>query len=292
MATAARVATRFRPLAYRSSGTRHGPITRLMSPGDLGALLKPFIFLDLFEAESMAGPGFAPHPHSGIATLTVFLEGRMTYADSTGKEGELVSGAVEWMRAGGGVWHAGEAADAKPMRGYQLWLALPPELELAKPESRYLDPAEIEERDGVRIILGDYAGRSSALGSDLPITYLHVRLADGERWAYVPGRDHDVAFVALNRGRLHVAGTVLEREIAVFADGNAPIDFVADGAVELVIGSAVRHPHPLMSGYYSVHTTGEALATGEANIAQLGRSPAVAALNRRRRLAPRVRALA
>ena len=62
----------------------------------------------------MSGPGFAPHPHSGIATLTVFLEGRMTYADSTGKSGELVSGAVEWLHAGRGVWHAGEAADTNP----------------------------------------------------------------------------------------------------------------------------------------------------------------------------------
>lgn len=282
MATAFKSAASSRAITHRSRGHRHGPITRLMSPGDLGELLKPFIFLDLFEAESMAGPGLAPHPHSGIATLTVFLEGRMTYADSTGKEGELQSGSVEWMRAGTGVWHAGEAADSNPMLGYQLWIALPPELELAEPESRYLDPAEIEERDGIRVILGSYDGRSSALDLPFPITYLHVRLTDGQQWTYHPAADHDLAFVALNKGRLKVAGSTLEREIAVFAEGNAPIDVVSEGDVELVIGSAARHPHPLVSGYYSVHTSPAALATGEARIATLGRTPAVAALHRRR----------
>jgi redox-sensitive bicupin YhaK (pirin superfamily) len=267
-----------RPVTHRSRGTRHGPITRLMSPGDLGEILKPFIFLDLFEAESMAGPGFPPHPHSGIATLTVFLEGHMRYADSSGKAGELVSGAVEWMRAGSGVWHSGEAADANPMRGYQLWLALPPELELADPESRYLDPSEVETIDGIRVILGEYDGRSSALRVPMPVTYLHVRLTDGQRWTYVPAVDHEVAFAAVNSGTLDVAGLALEREIAVFAPGNAPIEVVARGDAEFVVGSARRHSYPLVSGHYSVHTSAESLATGEANIAALGRSGIVASL--------------
>lgn len=274
--------TSTRTVTHRTSGNTRGPITRLISPGDLGQLLKPFIFLDLFEAKSMSGPGFAPHPHSGIATLTVFLEGRMTYADSTGKSGELVSGAVEWLHAGRGVWHAGEAADTNPIRGYQLWLALPPELELAEPESRYLDPSEVEEHDGIRVVLGNYNGRSSALRLPLSITYLHVRLTDGARWTYHPAADHSVAFVALNSGRLHVSGVSLEREIAVFSKGNAPIEFSAEGAVEFVIGSAAEAPHPLVSGYYSVHTSAESLALGEANIEALARTPAVALLHQRR----------
>ena len=271
-----------RAITHRSRGRQHGPITRLMSPGDLGELLKPFIFLDLFEAQSTAGPGFAPHPHSGIATLTVFLEGRMTYADSTGKTGELTSGAVEWMRAGQGVWHAGEAADGGPMRGYQLWLSLPPELELAEPESVYLDASQIKAHGGVRVVLGSYAGQSSPLQLPAPATYLHVQLKDGQRWTYHPAADHDVAFLALNTGRLHTAGITLEREIAVFESGNGPIDLLAEGDVELVLGSAAQHPHPLVSGFYSVHTSHAALVSGEAQIAALARTPAVAALHQRR----------
>ncbi|MFM2035450.1 MAG: hypothetical protein RL459_715, partial [Pseudomonadota bacterium] len=35
-----------RQITTRTPGRRHGPITRLMSPGDIGQLTKPFIFLD------------------------------------------------------------------------------------------------------------------------------------------------------------------------------------------------------------------------------------------------------
>lgn len=261
-----------RPIVTRTTGSRHGPITRLMSPGDFGKLVKPFVFLDLFEADMIQGRGFPPHPHSGIATLTVFLEGRMTYADTTGKTGMLTSGAVEWMQAGGGVWHAGEPAQGGLMRGYQLWLALPPELELSPAKSQYFSSDMIEAEGSVRVVLGQYDGKVSPINLPLSITYLHVKLENGARWVYQPAADHQVAWLALNTGKLHAAGNVLQREMAVFAEGNEPIEMVAEGVVELVIGSAAKHPYPLVTGYYSIHTNQAALVEGEANIARLEKS--------------------
>ena len=81
---------------------RSGPITRLISPDDLGETVKPFVFLDYFELNPEALAGFRPHPHSGIATHTTFLGGGMSYGDSTGKKGSLSTGSIEWMQAGGG----------------------------------------------------------------------------------------------------------------------------------------------------------------------------------------------
>ena len=267
-----------RAIVTRTQGHRRGPITRLISPGDIGALLKPFVFLDLFEAERMDGPGFAPHPHSGIATLTTFLEGRMTYADTTGKRGALSTGAVEWMCAGRGVWHAGDPAPGAAMRGYQLWLALPPELELTPPNSLYLEPERIQSAGPARVLLGTYEGAVSPISYPVPLTYLHVRLAHGERWTYRPAPGHEIAWLAVNKGQLHTGGTTIERELVVFAEGDDSIALTAEGEVEFVIGSARRHPYPLVTGYYSVHTSEAALAEGERTIAELQRSPALAAL--------------
>ena len=275
------VLTNSRAIVHRTRGGRHGPITRLMSPGDLGQLLKPFVFLDLFESDEIQGRGFAPHPHSGIATLTTFLAGNMTYADTSGKSGTLSEGSVEWMRAGAGVWHAGEPAQGQPMRGYQLWLALPPELELAPAESLYLESARISSVGPARVLLGHYGGKSSPVSLPVSVTYLHVKLADGERWTYQPSADHEIAWLALNQGTLHTSGIVLERELAVFEERVRSIEVVAQGAVELVIGSAAKHPYPLVTGHYSVHTSRDALVQGEANIAALERSPVVAALRAR-----------
>lgn len=270
-----------RGIDLRSQGRRHGPITRLISPGDLGERLKPFVFLDYLEIERTGARGFPPHPHSGIATLTTFLAGSMTYADTTGERGNLQAGAVEWMRAGGGVWHAGNPVEGMAMRGYQLWLALPPELELAPAQSLYLDPGRIGGRAPFRVLLGTYEGIASPIELAMPVTTLHVRLRDGERWTYQPPVTHDVAWLAVNAGRLHAAGQILERELAGFAPGAGAIALRAEGDAELVIGSARRHPHPLVTGDYSVHTSEAALAEGERRIAALERSASVAALRAR-----------
>jgi len=40
-----------RAVEQRTRGRTHGPVTRLMSPSDLGEILKPFVFLDLFDHE-------------------------------------------------------------------------------------------------------------------------------------------------------------------------------------------------------------------------------------------------
>src|SRR6267378_5341125 len=86
-----------RRIAFRASGSHHGPITRLVSPSDVGELIKPFVFLDHGEIEPSGEPLFGIHPHSGIATLTVVLSGGISYDDTTGKRGEIEAGGLEWM---------------------------------------------------------------------------------------------------------------------------------------------------------------------------------------------------
>ena len=78
----------------RTRGRTRGPITRLMSPSDLGEILKPFVFLDLFDHEGAPFNGDL-HPHSGIATLTYVAEGTVSYIDP-----DNVKAHCEWMQAG------------------------------------------------------------------------------------------------------------------------------------------------------------------------------------------------
>src|SRR5436309_3360252 len=99
-----------RRIVLTTSGRRHGPITRLVSPSDIGELIKPFVFLDHAEVAPRAEPLFGIHPHSGIATLTVVLRGGVIYEDTTGKKGSILTGGLEWMKAGNGVWHDGGPA--------------------------------------------------------------------------------------------------------------------------------------------------------------------------------------
>ena len=65
------MAERGRGVVHRTRGHRHGPVTRLMSPSDLGELLRPFVFLDHFDTAGGSPSGFGLHPHSGIATVSI-----------------------------------------------------------------------------------------------------------------------------------------------------------------------------------------------------------------------------
>src|SRR2546425_13294667 len=93
--------TLVRQIARRTRGRTHGPVTRLMSPSDFGEILKPFVFLDLFDHEG--APFNGPlHPHSGIATLSYLAEGAISYIDPDNVRGTLPAGGVEGIQAGPG----------------------------------------------------------------------------------------------------------------------------------------------------------------------------------------------
>lgn len=261
-----------RNIIHRTKGRSDGPITRLVSPDDLGEYIKPFVFLDYFAAETNTPEKFGYHPHSGIATVTTIFSGGSTYEDSTDKSGILTAGGVEWMQAGGGVWHTGSAVpEAGPIiEGFQLWVALPPTLENEEPESQYIEATEIPQAGPARVIIGEYQGVSSPLPQVSPMTYLHVHLKDGEHWTFDAPAKHDVLWVAVNKGCVSVVGEELSSEIAVFDSTSVPLTVQAKGETDFVLGSALKHPYPLVTGYYSVHTTQNALDIGEAGYKKIG----------------------
>jgi len=258
-----------RPIIHRTSGQTHGPITRLASPGDLGEVLKPFVFVDLFDNGGQEFRGFGLHPHSGIATLTYMAAGSTSYEDTNGARGLLKAGGVEWMRAGRGVWHGGGAGEPSPARGFQLWVALPPHLELGPSVSLYQGSDEVPVAGPARVLLGSHGGASSAIEAPAEINYLAVRLAVGERWRYTPPAGHEVLWIAVGNGVVGTPDRVGRGELAIFAPGEAAVEFVAEVDTEFMLGSAVPHPHDLVLGYYSVHTSAEALAKGERRIREI-----------------------
>jgi redox-sensitive bicupin YhaK (pirin superfamily) len=261
-----------RRIVFRTRGRSHGPVTRVVSPSGTGERIKPFVFLDYFELQQARDLGFGIHPHSGIATITVLLEGDVRYEDTTGKAGILPAGGVEWMRAGGGVWHDGAPVAGAPVQGLQLWIALPAAEENAPAESQYIDPQSVPQEGPVRVILGRYGKAKSPIRAPAGVNYLNVRLKDGERWEYQPAAGHDVAWVYSYQGSLHAGGeAVALKELAVFEEGASALRFEASGDTSFVLGSAVKHPHDLVLGYYSVHTSAKALEAGEAKIAEIGK---------------------
>lgn len=262
-----------RAVATKTAGSSHGPITRLMSPSDLGHVVKPFVFLDFFEMNMAAGGTQGLHPHSGIGTITVVTKGAMAFNAPGSGQGLINYGGLEWLRAGNGVWHGNEMSPSanQLMQGFQLWVALPPELENGPTEAQFIEAAKVPQVGPARVIAGQYGGATSPAHSPDGLTYLLVTLAPDETWTFTPPEGHDVAFIALSEGQAQAAGEpVAKGQMAVFEPGQQPIQVRAgDRGATFVLGSAVPHPHDLVLGHYSVHTSAQALRTGEARIIEL-----------------------
>jgi redox-sensitive bicupin YhaK (pirin superfamily) len=259
-----------RAILLRTRGRSHGPVTRLMSPSDFGKILKPFVFLDLFDYD---GPPFDAglHPHSGIATLTYIAEGSVNYTDPDHNKGVLTVGGVEWMQAGRGMWHGGGMGATGRTRGFQLWIALPPELELGPTLSVYLPPEQVQSDGPVHVLLGRYGRASSPIVPPSQINYLAVRLQAGERWRYEPPVGHTVLWTAIASGSIAVPDKLDHGDLAAFEQSQSGVEFEALTDAEFVLGSAVPHEYNLVLGDYSVHTTGHALDEAEARIVTLRR---------------------
>jgi len=93
-------------VAHRTRGSRHGPLTRLMSPSDLGRVVKPFVLMDLFDADWFGVARTGLHPHSGMNYLFVRLAGgeRWRYSPPEGQ-------TVCWVAIG-----AGGVVTSEPLR--------------------------------------------------------------------------------------------------------------------------------------------------------------------------------
>jgi redox-sensitive bicupin YhaK (pirin superfamily) len=258
-----------RRIEARTRGQKHGFIRRIVSPGDaISARIKPFVFLDFIAAPVADGTGFGWHPHSGIATLTYALNADVAYEDTSGQKGLVKATGLEWMRAGGGTWHQGRLhPQSATVTSFQLWLALPPELENGAAEGIYVAPEAVPQLGPVRVLLGRYGEASNPIPPPSPLLYLDVELTAGETWSFQPPSGHSVAWVFVYQGQALVAGEAVGDELVVLTAGDAAVVIRAIQPTRLLLGSAVPHSHALVLGSHSVHTSHEALARGVAGIA-------------------------
>jgi len=267
--------SKLRSIEARVRGQQQGPIVRLISPGDWGERLKPFIFLDFFNAEIEPGFGFGMHPHSGIATLTWQPGSDVHYQDTTGKNGILKAGGLEWMNAGGGAWHRGSLLGRGQVTGFQLWVPMPPGIESGPAFGQYVEPDTVpilDLHDGirVRILLGTFGGCSSPINSHQDMTYLAIDVPAGATWIFSPAVRQTIAWAFSFAGHSRVQGADTNHELLILGEEGdleiAAIDYDA----RVLVGFASPHDHPLICGPSSVHTNHIALEAGLRRIQEIG----------------------
>ena len=223
------------PQVFTGAPARVGPFTvQRMLPAPGLPQIDPFLFLDFFSADLVAGetpPGNA-HPHRGFETVTFVLEGEMGYRDSLGNKGVLATDSVEWMTAGSGIVHDGHrdhefARRGGRITGIQLWVNLPARLKMTPPHARYLPPETFPSTHipggRVRVLAGSAHGCTSPVDVKVPVTFLDYTLEAGAS-VTVPVPAEWNAFAQVCAGTL------------TGIPAGALVHFTGDGALTLTAG--------------------------------------------------------
>ncbi|MGW0707584.1 pirin family protein [Streptomyces sp. NPDC002643] len=216
------------------------------------ALTDPFLALadDLFSA-----PGFEWHPHRGLETVTLVLDGVLEHGDSIGNAGTLTTGDVQWMTAGRGIIHRELAFRNERAHVLQLWVNLPAEKKMV--DTRYQDLLATErpvvERDGARIdvVSGTVGSLTGPALTHWPISGSVITLEPGRRLGHVlPGRDR--AFFTVLSGTVNIAGRAVTAGQTAWSDPVPDTDLTdidlrtADGDTPSVVmtfsGPPIRQP--------------------------------------------------
>lgn len=154
-------------------------------------MIGPFIFID-HMGPTQLGPNkymdVDQHPHIGLSTLTYLLEGEIMHEDSLGTQQRIRPGSVNWMVAGKGVSHSERTPNDMrngttfTAHGYQIWVALPKELEETEPEFHHIGLDKIPKwRDGTaafKLVAGEGYGRKSPVPVHSPLFMIEITNTD------------------------------------------------------------------------------------------------------------------
>ena len=229
-------------------------------------LTDPFLLL---SEDWFSTTGFQWHPHRGLETVTLVLDGVLEPGDSLGNAGALPAGDIQWMTAGSGIIHRELAFRNERAHVLQLWVNLPGELKMV--DTRYQDlragARPLLERAGVRIdlISGAVNGASGPALNHWPISGTILTLEPNRSHEHmVPG--HDRAFFYVLSGGVIVGSRVVRAGQVAWSDplphATASLITVATGdgdqpsVVMVYSGQPIGQP-VVMGGPFVMNTDAE-----------------------------------
>jgi redox-sensitive bicupin YhaK (pirin superfamily) len=119
------------------------------------------------------------HPHAGLETVTLVLDGTVWDRD----EGDISTGDLIWMTAGRGIVHSEHIEAEGKARILQLWIRLPARDRMLAPRfERVLAsavPVRREPGARARVYSGASGGVQSTTQNRVPITLIDVELEPG-----------------------------------------------------------------------------------------------------------------
>ncbi|TNM36372.1 pirin family protein [Nocardioides albidus] len=207
------------------------------------SLIGAWCFLDHYGPDPVSETGgmvVAPHPHTGLQTVSWLFTGEIEHRDSAGNVATVRPREVNLMTAGRGISHSEVSTpQTSVLHGAQLWVALPDGARETDPGFEHYAPSEISgEGWRAHVFLGSLLGDTSPVATFTPLLGAEIVLDPGAtlRAPVDPSFEHGVL---VDVGAVSVDG--------VHA-GAADLAYVPPGADELVLGAGPEGARILLLG--------------------------------------------
>lgn len=127
----------------------------------------------------------APHPHTGLQTVTWLFAGEVLHNDSLGYQRIVRPGELNLMTAGHGIAHSEETPDHHSgiLHGMQFWLALPAAEREREPAFSHHQDLPVRDADGsrVQVFIGSLDGLHSPARVYSPVVGADIQLQAGAK---------------------------------------------------------------------------------------------------------------
>jgi quercetin 2,3-dioxygenase len=219
--------------------------------------VSPFLLLHhagpTYHAPGEIKVRLSPHPHRGFEPVTFLFSGKIHHKDSTGSEGYLESGDVQWMTAGSGIIHSEGPSETFAKEGgtmelVQLWVNLPREFKMTAPKYQDIKSKAIPvlEENGFRmnIVAGEYKGIKGPASTFTPVAALMIHFESNASTTITMPKEHNVLIYVLE-GMVESNGAKIDASnMAVFDQSSEHIELNAliSGKLLLLAGEPIKEP--------------------------------------------------
>ncbi|MFE6887750.1 pirin family protein [Streptomyces sp. NPDC057694] len=204
-------------------GPRSMTVRRTL-PQRARSLIGAWCFVDHYGPDDVSRTGgmdVAPHPHTGLQTVSWLFSGEIEHRDSLGSHAMVRPGELNLMTGGHGISHTEVSTPSTTvLHGVQLWVALPDADRHADRDFQHYAPDPVTV-DGarVRVFLGELAGSVSPVRTFTPLLGAELVLDPRAHLtlAVDPAFEHGLL---VDRGAVRLAGAPLaQAELGYAAPG-------------------------------------------------------------------------
>jgi quercetin 2,3-dioxygenase len=221
-------------------------------------------FVDHYGPDDIAGgPGMqvAPHPHTGLQTVSWLLEGEVHHLDSLGSDVRFGPGQLALMTAGHGIAHAEQSPVTHPrfLHGAQLWVALPDAHRETAPAFEHHETLPGWTSDGLTstVLLGSFGGATSPGTAHTALVGVDLDVAAGSDIEVPLEPDFEYGLLA-SSGSVTVEGAPLGTGAMLYlGTGRSSLRLTAAEASRLLLLGGEPFEEHLVMWWNFVGRTGE-----------------------------------